>query len=195
MSKALNLIQEAKEKKSIRLDIGNCGLDKLPAELLELKWLKQLDLSYNSLSSLKNIDQLKQLEVLVLSHTKIKTITPIKSLKQLKRLGLRHTSVKDISPLKDLEKLEYLGLQSTPVEDLSPMLDLIKKGIEVNWESQSRGIIIENCSLTNPPIEIVRQGSKAILNYFNQIKEQGTIGSLYEAKLIIVGNLVQVRLL
>lgn len=35
-------IREAKEKRSIRLDIGNCGLTEIPEEVFELVWLEEL---------------------------------------------------------------------------------------------------------------------------------------------------------
>ena len=40
---ALKLIKEAKEKRLKRLDLGNCGLTKLPEELFELVWLQNLE--------------------------------------------------------------------------------------------------------------------------------------------------------
>ena len=42
---ALKLIQEAKDKRLTRLDLGNCGLTELPDELFELVWLEELILS------------------------------------------------------------------------------------------------------------------------------------------------------
>jgi internalin A len=42
---ALKLIQEAKEQRLTRLDLGNCGLTELPDELFELVWLEELILS------------------------------------------------------------------------------------------------------------------------------------------------------
>jgi hypothetical protein len=39
---ALQRIREAKEKRSTRLDIGNCGLTEIPVEVFELTWLEEL---------------------------------------------------------------------------------------------------------------------------------------------------------
>ncbi len=44
---ALQLIQEAKEIRATHLDLGNCGLTKLPDELFELVWLEKLVLRIN----------------------------------------------------------------------------------------------------------------------------------------------------
>ena len=38
---ALKLIEEAKEKRLTRLDLGNCGLTELPDEVFELVWLEE----------------------------------------------------------------------------------------------------------------------------------------------------------
>ena len=39
---ALKLIRECKETRATRLDLGYCGLTKLPDELFELVWLQNL---------------------------------------------------------------------------------------------------------------------------------------------------------
>ena len=67
---------------------------------------------------------------------------------------------------------------------------LVNKGVDVNWEEYNykEGIYLKNCPLINPPIEIIKQGSNAVLRYWDQIeKQQGTV-ELFEAKLIIVGE-------
>ena len=43
---ALKLIQEAKDSRATRLDLGNCGLTELPEELFELTWLEELILNH-----------------------------------------------------------------------------------------------------------------------------------------------------
>ncbi|MCB0840083.1 MAG: hypothetical protein KDD63_27345 [Bacteroidetes bacterium] len=53
---------------------------------------------------------------------------------------------------------------------------------------RGEGIEIHSCPLTNPPIEIAKQGNEAILNYWKQIESQGGTQTINEAKLIIVGE-------
>lgn len=43
------------------------------------------------------------------------------------------------------------------------------------------------CQLVRPPVEIVKQGNVAILNYFAEKEKQGTV-KLYESKLLILGE-------
>jgi hypothetical protein len=52
---------------------------------------------------------------------------------------------------------------------------------------KDKGIHIQNCSLSNPPLIIIQQGNTAILNYFREKQTQG-VDHLYEAKLILVGE-------
>ena len=47
-------------------------------------------------------------------------------------------------------------------------------------------INVENCPLTTPPLEIVKEGNAAIINYFEE-RERGE-ETVYEAKLIIIGE-------
>jgi internalin A len=42
---ALKLIAENKQSKATFLDLGNCGLTELPAEVGELDWLESLSLA------------------------------------------------------------------------------------------------------------------------------------------------------
>jgi internalin A len=53
-------------------------------------------------------------------------------------------------------------------------LFLINNGLPVRWERYRSGINVEDCPLTNPPIEIVKQGNEAILNYFAEKERAGT---------------------
>ena len=49
------------------------------------------------------------------------------------------------------------------------------------------GIYVQDCPLTNPPPEIVKQGNEAILNYFRE-REVSGVDHLYEAKMLILGE-------
>ncbi len=49
------------------------------------------------------------------------------------------------------------------------------------------GILVEGCPLSTPPVEIVKQGNKAILRYFDEREKAGT-DQIYEAKLLLIGE-------
>jgi len=73
---------------------------------------------------------------------------------------------------------------------LTPILNLVKKGIPVKWEenwSIPKRIFVTDCPLTQPPIEVVKQGNTAILRYFEDLEAQGE-EIVYEAKMLILGD-------
>lgn len=75
------------------------------------------------------------------------------------------------APLAGLPALRKLNVSRTLVGDLSPLAEHIRRGAAVNWTltaSGDDGIYVYNCPLTNPPPEIVKQGNKAILDYFRE---------------------------
>jgi hypothetical protein len=104
----------------------------------------------------------------------------------LQELFLSSTQVSDLSPLSGLSALHELYLNSTQVSDLSPLRGMIERGCEVSVKGYG-AIIVENCPLTIPPLEIVDQGNEAILSYFRE-REAGEIDHLYEAKMLILGE-------
>jgi hypothetical protein len=58
---ALKIINEAKEQRRTKLNLGNCGLTELPDELFELTWLEELNLSNDmSALALKLIQEAKE---------------------------------------------------------------------------------------------------------------------------------------
>jgi internalin A len=152
--------------------------------------LQRLDVSHthvNDLSSLSGLINLQQLDVI---NTRVSDLSPLLDLANIQRLDVSYTDVYDLSPLSGLTNIQRLIISNTPVSDLSPLLELIKNYCPVNWNSEtgvSEGIFVKHCPLTNPPVEIVKQGNAAILNYFHEKEIQGT-DHLYEAKMLLIGE-------
>ena len=163
---AENRLKHVRGEDAAKLDLSDCWLTTLPKELKICTWLEDLDLSRN-----KKLNDLKLLRGLV----------------NLKYLDCSFTRVSDLSPLKGLDSLKYLDCYFAKVRDLLPLKSLIKKGRTVKWSSYQGDINVQKCPLINPPVEIVKQGNEAILQYWTQIDEQGT-ETINEAKLIIVGE-------
>ncbi len=103
---ALKLIAEAKEKRLISLDLGNCGLTELPDELFELEWLEELNLGVFFYDfRLQQYRYSKNKE----TRNSITYISPkIKNLGNLKFLGLAGNEFIDFSFLKSLTNLTFL---------------------------------------------------------------------------------------
>jgi Leucine-rich repeat (LRR) protein len=179
--------------------------------LTTLIHLRELDLSGTSVADIRPLERLTDLRSLFLNdtrvvdigalknHTNLKAIAlqsaPVANVEALERLAkletlcLARTKVVNIEPLRYLANLQYLDLSETKVADISPLRRRIEKGLRVQSEREARnsGIRIYSCPLTNPPVEIARQGNEAILNYFRE-RETGEVDHLYEAKMLLVGE-------
>ena len=119
---ALQLIAKAKKEKAKVLDLGKCGLTRLPDELFELEWLEKLYVcnaywdwekgniiesknsgSSNKLNSIPpQINKLINLQVLYIGDDffetwKISNITAFKDLTQLTTLYLTNNQINDIT--------------------------------------------------------------------------------------------------
>lgn len=169
--------------------------------------LNYLDLVDNQITDISPISPLTALTELDLISNKIADISPISSLTSLTNLYLGDNQIKDISPIAPLTALTTLDLGDNQIEDISPLIGLknlkklflndnkitrlpeevVELGIKIKWEYQySNGMILENNPLEIPPLEIVKQGTDAVRNYFNDLKK-GFV-QLLHAKLLIVGN-------
>jgi internalin A len=156
--------------------------------LKDLKSLNTLYLSDNQIQDISFLKDLKSLNTLYLSDNQIQDYSFLKDLKSLNSLYLSNNQIQDISFLKDLESLNTLDLRSNQIQDIQPLLFLIKKGISVKWEDYSeRSVMLYSNPISNPPIEIVKEGNEAILNYFAELDKQGEV-PLYEAKMLIIGE-------
>lgn len=157
--------------------------------LAELKNLRQLFCYSTQITDLSPLAMQENLEVLYCANTLIQELSPLAGLKNLKQLYCFNTKIKDLSPLSELENLQLLNCGTTQVTDLFPILPFIKNGIKITWKNgASKGTFdFKDCPLTNPPPEIVKQGNKAILNYFRE-RERSGIERVLEAKMLILGE-------
>jgi internalin A len=140
----------------------------------------------SDLSPLKDLQNLKKLKV---GFTNISNLTPLKGLQNLQELYIHNTQVSDLSPLNELQNLQRFSAFETQVTDLSPLKIIIEKGIQVklNRINGTNGIFIKDTPLSNPPIEIAKQGNAAILRYWAEQERAGK-KRLNEARLLIVGQ-------
>ena len=146
--------------------------------LENLTMLFELNLSYTKIKDLSSLTGLTNLLELYIHNNEINDLKPLRNLVRIRRLHIQYTQVSDLSPLSSMKELENLSFTSTKVTDISVFNDL--KKIQKFYYNRS--------PITNPPIEIVREGLRAIRNYFKQVKKQGGSEEINEAKLIIVGE-------
>jgi internalin A len=143
---AKKLIAENKRTKAKFLDLGNCGLKKIPGEVGELVWLEGLSLASNweewdgdkewpqtetknggnenTFTDLGPLAGRSCLRDLYLQGTWVDDLGPLAGLNSLKRLNLNGTKVTDLAVLARLTGLQQLHLNNTRVADLSPLADL-----------------------------------------------------------------------
>ena len=87
--------------------------------LKQLSSLRRLDLSFNKLTKIDNLDSLKELRELNLSFNQIEMIEHLGKLPNLRVVTLNHNKIRKIENLKNLRKLEVLNLAGNLIEDMS----------------------------------------------------------------------------
>lgn len=155
----------------------------------KLKNLTLLDLSGNEISNISPIKTLINIIELYLSGNKISDISPLAELSKLTRIYLDFNQIIDITPLAELSNLTKIDIRYNLITDISSLSEFIKKMIPVYIDpiAIKAQIVLGHNPLEKPPVKIIDQGNEAILNYLQQLKEQGS-AQLNEAKLIIVGE-------
>ncbi len=182
-----------------RLDFDKTQVADL-TPLAGLTNLLRISFSNTHIDDLTPLSNLTNLVLLFCSDTQITNLNPLASLTNLKLLYCYSTQISDLTPLAGLLNLQQLYCDSTQISDLTPILHLIEKGVEVKWQDFSEhynedtatwqerhAILVKDCPLTHPPVEIVKQGNEAILRYFEDLETQGE-EIVYEAKMLILGD-------
>jgi internalin A len=143
---ARQLIAANKLTRATFLDLGNCGLTEVPAEVGELVWLESLTFasewwewagerwqkreSQNSgakndgLIDIRPLSGLRGLLSLDIHEAKVSNLAPLRGLSALQKLDASGTKVADLAPLKGLSALQVLAVSSTKVADLAPLKGL-----------------------------------------------------------------------
>ncbi len=165
--------------------------------LKDFTQLQTLNLSNNNISDYNFLKYFTQLQILELSNNKILDINFLKNLEVIQTLDLSSNQIVNIQVLENLSLLRNLNLGNNKISDISPLLTLLKSknSPAINLDRDyfltdyngKNKINLHNNPLTNPPIEVVQQGNKAVLNYFSELEKQGQ-DYLYEAKMLIVGQ-------
>jgi GTPase SAR1 family protein len=110
----------------------------------------------------------------------------------LEILYFDNNQLRDISRLMGLSKLRELDLRDNLISELPR--EIVDLRMEIRWRRDTPvmtryydGILLEDNPLERPPIEVVKQGREAVLNYFKELEAKDT-DYLYEAKLLLVGE-------
>jgi internalin A len=163
------------------LYLSHNQLTSVAESITHLTNLSTLDLGGNQLTSVaESITRLTNLSTLNLSRNQLTSVAEsITRLTNLSTLYLSHnqlTSVAEsITRLTNLSTLDLGGNQLTSVPESITRLTNLST------------LNLRNNPLEDPSIEIAEQGINAICEYFRQ-KQQAGSDTLYEAKLIIIGE-------
>ena len=192
-----------------RLNIRNNQINKLENLPQSISWL---DISENQINKLENLpdnlselyisnNQVRKIEnlqqnikILLIGANKIKKIENLPQ--NIESLYINDNQISKIEDLPEsidtllihsnqISKIEnlpqgisILDIRLNQINDLKPLLPFIKKRIDYN---------IGINPIENPPMEVVNQGTKAIIRYFEELEKSGKI-QVKEAKLILSGS-------
>jgi Leucine-rich repeat (LRR) protein/GTPase SAR1 family protein len=158
---------------------------------ISLQWL---NIPNNQIKEIKGLDSLTSLKRLELDGNEISEAKGLESLVSLTELNLFANQINDLTGLENLANLQQLNIADNQINSIEPLIPLLKKNALLKivfglgyGDLSPYEINISNNPLISPPIEIAKQGSRAISNYFAELKKVGT-EYLYEAKMLIVGQ-------
>jgi internalin A len=199
-----------KKLEMISLDISGLDLTSIPQGVTEITNLIKIDLSHNRISDYRFLEKLDSLRILYLSSNQISDISFLEKTKNINSLDLSHNQISDISLLEKMKKIQSLDLSHNQISDISflektknilslnlcfnqisdisPIVHLIQKGLQISnlnlqeFNFKNKINLYGNLT-TNPPLEIVKQGREAVIEYFESKRKP-----LNECKLIFVGD-------
>lgn len=169
-----------------KLDVSGCKLEHLELPV-GFEALDTVEAQNNQLTLFRIHGNCPDLRIIDLSGNKIRIFELPSSLPALELLYLQGgNKVSDISFLSGAPSLQTLNLHANAVSDISSLRHLLDN-VKFKWQKSGDGVLLEDCNLSIPPPEIVKEGNENIINYFREQDIQGT-ETLYEAKLLIVGE-------
>jgi len=140
---------------------------------LELRKLKFLSLSENpyfgALAELKAFNKLTELQ---LSGCKIRSLQELPVLPHLEKIDLSNNSIQDISKLSQFPALNRIIINKNSISSLRPLRSLLERGIEIygkwslGYSFANQYVYFKENPLTDPPYSIAKEGSQAVLRYW-----------------------------
>lgn len=157
--------------------------------LVHLKHLKILGGWNNKISSVDAVLEHSYLQVVSLWRNKIKTVKPFFQSSSIRHVDLSYNALTKIALPEKENQLAYLDISNNYISDIHHLVPFSQaNNLDILWQKNFiRGISVSNNPLNSPPVEIVKQGQKAINCFFVE-KFEGGMEKIFEAKLIIVGQ-------
>ena len=95
-----------------------------PTPLTKLKFLEQLDCSYNPIESIEWLTLLPRLKDLNIEYTKVTDIAAVENLRSLTAIKLSGTRIKNLNALRTIDTLREVECNNTTISSISPLLTL-----------------------------------------------------------------------
>lgn len=142
-SRAKEIIELEKISQTGVLKLSGMSLQYIPNELLEMGWLRTLNLSQNLIGKIENLDHLVKLETLNLQKNRIVEMENLHQLKEIKELNLSKNQIpkiKDIASLHNLVRLELRGNLLESIQEIEDNLELEVLGVSENRLTDISGV-------------------------------------------------------
>lgn len=180
------------------LNLGNCDLCELLPDLTQDLSVIEINLEnhwtfndwdermyyenclVNLGKSAKYLNKLKKINIRGIKEyqNNILDISDFIYINDIEEINLSYCGIKNISVLENLKNLTKLNLTSNKICDITPLKKHYKSGC---------AIFVNGNPIQTPPLEIVKQGTPAILRYFEELEKSGT-DQIHEAKLLLIGE-------
>lgn len=106
------------------IDLWDNQIKTINTDLSCLKNLRELNLSYNKISKIKNLNKIITLETLYLQKNNISKISWLEELVNLKKLNLSYNKISKVEWLSILKQLHWLELQHNQIQDISELVNM-----------------------------------------------------------------------
>lgn len=130
MANAAKLIADNRQTRSEFLDLGNCGLKRIPKSVADLHWLTRLSFASERYESAFGHAEFSDNKG---NPNVLESLTPLSGLTQLRALYLNESGIEDLSPLASLVNLEILDISDNHIADLRPLRELVRLEMLIAW--------------------------------------------------------------
>jgi Leucine-rich repeat (LRR) protein/tetratricopeptide (TPR) repeat protein len=142
------------------LDLSGNDIDQLHDWQAErFPALNYLNVYGNKLRLVHELNKLTSLQTLNLGRNRLTVIEGLEGLTGLTKILLNENRLTSTIGLENAESLTYIDLRGNPLNDISGLYYFIKNG---------GNLLVNNAKMQVPTLDIVNQGSDAILKYFEQ---------------------------
>ncbi len=175
------------------LDVSSNQINKLKG-LDNLIALQHFDISQNQISKLKGLENLGALRRFNINNNKINKLKSLSILNNLQYLYIENNRIRNLENLGSLNTLKNLSIGDNEIVNIQPLIPFLKRKsnplrVVVKGyysENETGEINVHGNPISTPPLEIIKQGNKAIIRYFQELETEQNI-PLREAKLLIIG--------